>query len=82
MKYITDYALLIVSSLCKEPDMVKVSCYSGDDDKTILDIAVPEASMGAVIGKNGKNAKSIRTLIETYAYLHNLGRLTINIDSF
>ena len=55
---------------------------NGENDSVILTVLVPENSMGAVIGYQGKNAKSIRTLIQAYAYLHKLGRVEVNIESF
>ncbi len=43
---------------------------------------VPESSMGAVIGKSGKVAQSIRTLVQAYAYLNKLGKVRVNIEAF
>ena len=67
----------LVKSICKEPDMV-----SGDDGEIMLEIIVHESDMGAVIGRSGKMASSIRTLVQAYAYIHELKRVKINIDSF
>ena len=44
----------LVKSLVKEPDMVKVQEFLGDDETIQLEIMVPEDDMGAVIGKSGK----------------------------
>ena len=38
--------------------------------------------MGAVIGKCGKNAKALRTIILAHAYLNHIKNIKINIDSF
>ncbi len=78
---ITKYAEFLVKSICKEADLVKVSSYESDEG-IILDILIPESSMGAVIGKDGRNAKSIRTLLLAYAYIHELGKIKVNIDAF
>ena len=43
---------------------------------------VASEDMGAVIGKQGKNAKAIRTLIQAHAYLNDIKRVKVNIDSF
>ena len=51
---LVEYTEYLVKSICKEPDMVKVSSFGGEDDAVILEIIVPENDMGAVIGKNGK----------------------------
>jgi predicted RNA-binding protein YlqC (UPF0109 family) len=48
----------------------------------MLEIIVHESDMGAVIGRAGKMANSIRTMIQAYAYTHNLNKVKINIDSF
>ncbi len=78
---IVEYTEFLVKSICKEKDLVKVTSYEGEE-KTVLEVLVPESSMGSVLGRDGKNAKSIRTLVNAYAYLHELGRIELNIDSF
>jgi len=62
--------------------MVKVTTFGAEDDATILEIIVHESDMGAVIGKNGKMATSIRTLVQAYAYINGNKKVKINIDSF
>lgn len=79
---ITDFATLLISGIVKNPDMVKVSSFEGDEDTTILEILVSNEDMGAVIGKQGKNAKALRTIINAHAYLNNIKKIKINIDSF
>lgn len=77
-----EFAEFLVKSIVKEPDMVKVQQFGGEDDSTILEIIVHENDMGAVIGRNGKMATSIRTIIQAHAYLLGMNRIKINIDSF
>ena len=79
---ITDFATLLISGIVKNSDMVKVSSFEGDEDTTILEILVSNEDMGAVIGKAGKNAKALRTIINAHAYLNNIKKIKINIDSF
>lgn len=79
---IVEYTEFLVKSICKEPDLVKVSTYTGDDEITMVDILVPESTMGAVIGKAGRNAKALRTLIQVFAYNNEIGKVKVNIDSF
>ncbi len=79
---ITDFATLLISGIVKNPDMVKVSSFEGDEDTTILEILVSNEDMGAVIGKEGRNAKALRTIINAHAYLNNIKKIKINIDSF
>ncbi len=77
-----DFATTLVKSIVKEPEMVSVQEFSSDDEGIMLEIIVHESDMGAVIGKSGKMASAIRTLIQAYAYTHELNRIKINIDSF
>lgn len=79
---ITDFTTYLITNIVKNPDMVKVSNFDGDEDTTIVEILVSNDDMGAVIGKNGKNAKALRTVIQAYAYSNNIKRVKINIDSF
>lgn len=79
---ITEFTTYLIKNIVKEPDMVKVSSFAGDEESTIVEVLVSESDMGAVIGKGGKNAKALRTIILAYAYQNNLGKVKINIDSF
>lgn len=79
---IIDFTTLLISGIVKNPDMVKVSSFEGDEETTILEILVSNEDMGAVIGKQGKNAKALRTIINAHAYLNNIKKIKINIDSF
>lgn len=79
---IVEYAEFIVKNIVKQPDLVKVTSFTGVEDTTIVEIIVCEDDMGAVIGKEGKMASSIRTLIQAFAYLNNIKNVKINIDSF
>ena len=52
-----------------------------EDGISIIKVLVPEESMPIIIGKGGKIANSIRTIIQALAYTKKLGRVRINIDS-
>ncbi len=79
---LTEYAEFLVKSLVKNPDMVKVQLFESDDESPIVEIIVHHDDMGLVIGKGGKMASSIRTVIQAYAFLKNMPKVRINIDSF
>ena len=80
---ITEYTEFLVKSLVNNPDMVKVRLFeSSDDESPILEIIVHHDDMGTVIGKGGKMAQSIRTIIQAYAFLKNMPKVRVNIDSF
>ena len=78
---LVEYTEFIIKSICNEPDLVRVQSFQ-EEEVTILEIMVPESSMGAVIGKSGKVAQSIRTLVQAYAYLNKLGKVRVNIEAF
>ena len=47
-----------------------------------IEILVSESDMGRVIGKKGKIATSIKTLIQAKAYNEGSRKVKVNIDSF
>ena len=48
----------------------------------IIEIMVSEVDMGRIIGRGGKMAKAIRTLVQATAFNKGIKRVKINIDSF
>ncbi len=78
---LTDFATYLIKNLVKNPDLVKVSSFDNEEE-TIVEILVSNEDMGAIIGKGGKNAKAVRTIIGAHAYLNNIKRVKVNIDSF
>lgn len=79
---LTEYTEFLVKSLVNNPDMVKVRLFESDDESPILEIIVHHDDMGAVIGRGGKMAQSIRTIIQAYAFLKKMPKVRVNIDSF
>lgn len=78
---LVDFSELIVKKLVKELDLVKVQEFDTDENKTI-EILVAEADMGRIIGKGGKIATSVKTLIQAKAYNDGIKKVKVNIDSF
>lgn len=78
---LVEFSELIVKKLVKDPDLVKVQEFSSDEDTTV-EIIVSESDMGRVIGKGGKIANSIKTLIQAKAYNEGNKKVKVNIDSF
>ena len=72
----------LVKSLASEPDLVKVQDFQDEEENPIIEIMVSEADMGRIIGKGGKMAKAIRTLVQATAFNKGIKRVRINIDSF
>ena len=73
----------IVKSLVQEKEDVSVKEFESDQENTILiQVMVNELDMGKVIGKGGKIANSIRTLVQASSSLKDGKTVRINIDSF
>ena len=79
---IVEYTLFLVKSIAHDADMVSVKEIGSDDEFINLEVLVKESDMGAVIGKGGKMAQAIRTLVLAKGYLQHSGKIKINIDSF
>ena len=58
--------LYMAKNLVDNPDAVVVTESSGDEG-TVLELRVAESDMGKVIGRQGRIAKEIRTIIKTVA---------------
>lgn len=73
----------IVLSLVKDKDTVNVKEFETDEKNVILiEVMVSKDDIGKVIGKNGNNAKALRTLVQASSSLKDNKRVKINIDSF
>ncbi len=79
---IVEFTETLVKAIVKHPDMVKASEFGAEEESIILEIIVSSEDMGAVIGKGGKMASALRTLIQAHAYINNNKKVKINIDSF
>ncbi len=79
---VVEYAEFLVKSICKEPDMVKVSAFETDGEGTMLEIIVHENDKGTVIGRGGSTINALRTLIQAKNYVDGNPRVKINVDSF
>jgi predicted RNA-binding protein YlqC (UPF0109 family) len=71
----------LVKSLVKDADKVSVKQFETDDDSVLIEVLVDSDSMGAVIGKGGKMANAIRTIVQASSYVNGNKRVKINIDS-
>ena len=58
--------LYMAKNLVDDPEAVTVTEVDGDDGK-VLELRVAEGDMGKVIGRQGRIAKEIRTIIKTVA---------------
>lgn len=77
---LTEY---LVKNLVTNKDEVTVKEFPSENEKEIIiEVLVNEEDMGKVIGRNGKIANSIRTLVQASSYLQDNKHVKINIENF
>lgn len=79
---LVELTLYLVKSLVKDPDSVSVKQFDTEDDSILIQVLVNSDEMGSVIGKGGKIANSIRTIVQASSYMKDNKKVKINIDSF
>lgn len=73
----------LVKSLVVDKENVSVKEFETDEEDTILiQVLVDSSDMGRVIGKGGKLANAVRTLVQASSYIKDNKKVRINIDSF
>ena len=73
----------IVKSLVKNTEAVSVKEFPTEEDNVMLiQVMIAEEDMGRVIGKNGRCANAIRTLIQASSSLKDNKYFKIDIDKF
>ena len=64
MKELLEY---LARGLVNDPDAVEVSEVEGDDGTLVLEISVAQDDYGSVIGRGGRTASALRTVIKAAA---------------
>lgn len=73
----------IIKSLVIDEESVSVKEFPTDEENVILiQVMVSEDDMGRVIGKAGKTANAIRTLVQASSALKENKYVKIDIDKF
>ena len=73
----------IVKELVKDSDSITVKEFPSENEGEItIQVMVPEDEMGRVIGKQGKMAKALRTIVQASSFINENKRVNINIDSY
>ena len=62
---------IIAKSLVEYPEQVDVKEINNEDQTVTLELRVAESDMGKVIGKQGRIAKAIRTVVKAAASREN-----------
>ncbi len=68
MKDLIEY---IAKSLVEKPDEIVISEEIAEDGSVLVKLAAAEEDMGRIIGKQGRNAKAMRTLLNAKATREN-----------
>lgn len=55
----------LVSNLVENPDQIEITSNEESDKVTIISVKVCKEDVGKVIGRNGKIAGSIRTIVKS-----------------
>ena len=73
----------IVVALAKDKDSVSVKEFPTDEENTVLiQVMVSDDDMGRIIGRSGRNAQAIKTLVQASSYLKDNKKVKINIDKY
>lgn len=73
----------LIKALAVNKENVSVKEFETDEENTILiQVMVDSEDIGRVIGKSGRNANAVRTLVQASSYLKDNKKVKINIDSF
>jgi uncharacterized protein len=62
-----DVLVYLAKALVDHPDDVEVTAVEEDDGEVVLELRVHPDDMGKVIGKRGRTAKAIRTMVKAAA---------------
>ena len=73
----------IIKNIVEDEDAVSVKEFPSENDKEIIiEVLVSDSDIGRVIGKNGRTANAIRTLVQASSALKDNKYVKINIDKF
>ena len=66
-----DLLVYIAQKLVDEPDRVEVEEFEEDDGTLVLELSVADDDYGKVIGRGGRTAQALRTLVKAAAVKDN-----------
>jgi predicted RNA-binding protein YlqC (UPF0109 family) len=61
----------LVSALVERPDEVKVEEFEEDDGTLVLELSVADDDYGKIIGRGGRTAQALRTVVKAAAVKDN-----------
>jgi len=62
-----DFVEFIIKKLVDKPDSVQLSQEEKEDNKVVFQLTVDQEDIGKVIGKKGRTANAVRTLLSAIA---------------
>ena len=77
MKDLLEY---LVRALVEEPDRVTVEQFEEDDGTIVLELAVADDDYGKIIGRGGRTANALRTVVKAAAVKENRRVLVDIVD--
>lgn len=75
-----DLIEFIARNLVDQPDEVHVHVIRDDRNAAVLTLHVAEDDLGKVIGRQGRVAKAMRSLMRTTAMVNGQRRISLEID--
>lgn len=79
IKKVDELIVFIARSLVDNPDSVKTTIEEEDDENVVITLSVDPEDMGKIIGKQGRIAKTIRTIVRA-ATSKSGKKYTVNIS--
>ena len=77
MKELLEY---LAKALVDEPDAVEVEQFEEDDGTVVLELSVADDDYGKVIGRGGRTAAALRTVVKAAAVKENRRILVDIVD--
>jgi hypothetical protein len=68
---VRELLVYLVSALVERPDEVRVEAFEEDDGTLVLELSVADDDYGMVIGRGGRTAQAIRTVVKAAAVKDN-----------
>ncbi len=73
----------LVKAVVINNDMISVKEFPSEEENTItIQVLVDNEDIGRLIGRAGKTANAIRTLVQASSYIKDNKKVKINIDGF
>ena len=73
----------IIKKIVSDPESVSVKEFETEEENTIqIEVLISSDDMGRVIGKDGRNINSIRTIVQASSSLEDNKKVHINVDSY